>query len=245
MGALIRVMKDPKADPAKLDAAYNVMQRIQKDSAVRAFNLAMANAKGEIGPVIKNKQVDYEFSGKRTRYAYEDFAAVANTVDPAFAKFGLAYRFRVSQDAGVVRVTCIISHADGHSEENPMQSPPDTSGSKNAVQALGSVVTYLQRYALKAAIGLAATTDDDGRGGPDQPQTSGKPDKKSTIIGPDELMHLEETIEAVTTAKGVDPAVIIGEVEAWAKRPLRELTIDQYERCLVGLNKRLPKEDVQ
>ena len=32
------------------------------------------------------------------------------------------------------------------------------------VQALGSVLTYLQRYSLRAAIGLAAAVDDDGRG---------------------------------------------------------------------------------
>ena len=32
------------------------------------------------------------------------------------------------------------------------------------VQALGSALTYLQRYSLRAAIGLAAGVDDDGRG---------------------------------------------------------------------------------
>ena len=32
------------------------------------------------------------------------------------------------------------------------------------VQALGSALTYLQRYSLRAAIGLAAAVDDDGRG---------------------------------------------------------------------------------
>ena len=32
------------------------------------------------------------------------------------------------------------------------------------VQALGSALTFLQRYSLRAAIGLAAGIDDDGRG---------------------------------------------------------------------------------
>jgi hypothetical protein len=226
MDALLRVMKDPKADPAKLDAAYNVMQRIQKDGAVRAFNLAMANAKGEIGPVIKNRQVDYESGGKgRTRYAYEDFAAVANAVDPAFAKFGLAYRFRVSQDANMVKVTCIISHADGHSEENPMQSPPDTSGSKNAVQALGSVVTYLQRYSLKAALGLAATLDDDGRGGPDNTRSM----DSDPVIDAEQLAYLQELL--TTHNRTVE------KVEQWAGCKLPEMRRRKFDQIVALLTR--------
>src|SRR5207245_959863 len=39
--------------------------------------------------------------------------------------------------------------------------------SKNAVQAVGSTVSYLQRYTLLAGTGMAAADqDDDGRGGP-------------------------------------------------------------------------------
>lgn len=44
-----------------------------------------------------------------------------------------------------------------------MRASPDNSGSKNAIQAVGSTVTYLQRYTLLAATGLAAAgQDDDG-----------------------------------------------------------------------------------
>lgn len=62
-----------------------------------------------------------------------------------------------------VSVTCIISHRDGHSEENTLSASVDTSGNKNHLQAIGSAVTYLQRYSLKAALGLSVADDDDAQ----------------------------------------------------------------------------------
>mgnify|MGYP000541184124 FL=1 len=62
-------------------------------------------------------------------------------------------------------VTCILSHRDGHSEESSLSGPADASGSKNAIQAIGSTLTYLQRYTLVQALGLAAGDDDDGKAG--------------------------------------------------------------------------------
>ena len=61
-------------------------------------------------------------------------------------------------------MTCILAHKDGHSEETTLTAPPDTSGSKNAIQSTGSSVTYLKRYTLEAVTGIV-TSDDDNDGG--------------------------------------------------------------------------------
>lgn len=45
----------------------------------------------------------------------------------------------------------------------------DESGNKNSIQSIGSTVTYLQRYTLKAGLGLAAASDDDGGKADDEP----------------------------------------------------------------------------
>jgi uncharacterized protein YyaL (SSP411 family) len=58
-------------------------------------------------------------------------------------------------------VTCVL-FGHGHSEETTLSGPADASGSKNAIQAIGSTLTYLQRYSLVQALGLAAAEDDDG-----------------------------------------------------------------------------------
>jgi hypothetical protein len=89
-------------------------------------------------------------------------AAIARAVDPILSKHGLGYRFRTHTENNVISVTCIVFHADGHAEENTLSAGADTTGSKNAIQSLGSAVSYLSRYTLKAALGLAASADDDG-----------------------------------------------------------------------------------
>ena len=58
-------------------------------------------------------------------------------------------------------VTCKITHELGHSEETSLSAPADSSGSKNAIQAIGSTITYLQRYTLLALTGLATHEQDD------------------------------------------------------------------------------------
>ena len=50
-----------------------------------------------------------------------------------------------------------------------MSASPDTSGSKNAVQSIGSTVTYLQRYTLYSILGLASAEQDDDGGAAAQP----------------------------------------------------------------------------
>jgi hypothetical protein len=49
----------------------------------------------------------------------------------------------------------------GHSEETTLSAPSDTTGSKNPIQAIGSTITYLERYTLLALTGLATYDQDD------------------------------------------------------------------------------------
>lgn len=145
------------ANGAGIDVLTKLMdlqERWERNQARKAFDAAVANAKAELKPVIKTRK---GHNGK-----YEDFAAIANSVDPVLGRFGLSYRFRSAQ-AERISVTCILSHKDGHSEETTLTGPADTTGNKNAIQAIGSTLTYLQRYSLKAALGLAAAHDDDAK----------------------------------------------------------------------------------
>jgi len=85
-------------------------------------------------------------------------------VSPILAKHGLSYRYRTTSVPNEpVTVTCIVSHRDGHFEENTLCAGRDDSGNKNSIQAIGSTSTYLQRMTLKAALGLAVSNDDDGK----------------------------------------------------------------------------------
>lgn len=152
------------ADMDVLEKLMGLQERWEKNMARKAFDNAMASAKAEIPTIIKNRAVDFTSSKGRTNYRYEDLAEVAKTVTPILARYGLSYRFRTTSAVNEpVTVTCIVSHRDGHFEENTLCAGRDESGNKNSIQAVGSTLTYLQRMTLKAALGLAASNDDDGK----------------------------------------------------------------------------------
>ncbi len=142
-----------------VEKLMSLQERWETGQARKAFDKAIASAKAKITPIQRNAK---GHNDKR----YADFAAIAKVVDPILSEHGLSYRFRTAQGERI-SVTCILSHEDGHSEETTLTGPPDASGSKNAIQAIGSTLTYLQRYSLVQMLGLAAAADDDGKSGAD------------------------------------------------------------------------------
>lgn len=146
-----------------IEKLMDLQDRHQRNEAVRAFNNAMADAKRDLPLIQKNRKVDFtNKAGERTFYEYEDLAGILAVVDPILGNHGLSVRFRTKNEPNApIVVTCVISHRDGYSEENTLSGPKDDSGKKNQLQQMGSTITYLQRYSLKAALGLASARDDD------------------------------------------------------------------------------------
>jgi len=175
------------ATPEILEKLMALQERWRATQAKQGFDEAMAAAKAEIPVIFKNRTVDFTSAKGRTNYRHEDMAGIARQVDPILAKHGLSYRYRTSSVPNEpVTVTCIVSHRDGHSEENTLSAGRDDTGNKNSIQQIGSTVTYLQRYTLKAALGLSASTDDDARGATTidaTPITEAQDDEIKKLIG--------------------------------------------------------------
>jgi hypothetical protein len=152
------------ADPATLEKLLALQERWEANQGRKAFDEAMAAAKAEIPTIRKNRTVDFTSQKGRTHYKHEDLAEIAATVNPILGKYGLSYRFKTTNAPNEpITVTCVITHRMGYYEETTLSGPRDDSGNKNAIQQVGSTLTYLQRMTLKAALGLAAGEDDDGR----------------------------------------------------------------------------------
>jgi hypothetical protein len=169
-----RLARDPNVEPARIQQ-FLEMKRAEEDRhAVRAFNAAMAAAKAAFEPIVKRRVVDFENKGGgRTNYKHEDLADIEAAVKDALAEHGLSYRWRVKSTPNEpVVVTCVVTHRDGHFEETTLSAAADNTGGKNSIQAIGSTVAYLQRYTLKAGLGLAAGRDDDGNGASNQAATA-------------------------------------------------------------------------
>ncbi len=161
---MLQIAVEKGADLDQLQKLMDLQERWEKNEAKKAYDAAMNAFKADPPDISKNKHVEFG----RTIYDHATLDHVCEAINFALSKHGLSHRWAVDQgadDSGSwVKVDCIITHTLGHSETVFMKSPPDTSGSKNSIQAIASTVTYLQRYTLLAATGLAAKdSDDDGK----------------------------------------------------------------------------------
>jgi len=213
------------ADIDMIEKLMGLQERWEANQARKAFDNAMASAKAKIPVIRKNRRVGFEHkSGNdRTEYNHEDMAEIARTVDPILSEFGLSYRFRVLSDLNQpVRVTCIISHRDGHSEETTLSAGRDDSGKKNALQQIGSTITYLQRYTLKAALGLAAADDDDGKASTASEEPYMAPPGSITQDQAAQIRDLLESLNVNTRA-----------FLAWAKQKrVEDIPAEYFDSCI-------------
>lgn len=205
-----------------LEKLMSLQERWEANQARKAFDEAMASAKAEIPVIVKNRTVDFTSAKGRTHYRHEDLAEVARTVTPILAKHGLSYRFRTSSAVNEpVVVTCIVSHRDGHFEENTLTAGRDDSGNKNNIQAVGSTLTYLQRMTLKAALGLAASDDDDGAASAGSAET----------VSEEKLAQIIELAESVNADKAAFCKYM--KIPSLAALPAKD-----FDRAVAALNKK-------
>lgn len=168
-GALMQIIQraatDQTFDVAKLEKLLEVRERWEAAEARKAFVTALNAFKAAPPTVTKNKQVRFKTDRGTTEYRHATLDNVCEAIGEALSKHGLSHRWEVTQDKDVIRVACVLTHVLGHSERVSLEAMPDKSGSKNGIQAVGSTVTYLQRYTLLSVTGMATTDqDDDGRG---------------------------------------------------------------------------------
>lgn len=149
------------ADMERMQQLMGLQERWDANVARKAYVAAMAAFKAEPIKILKTKQVDIPGGAK---FAHATLADVVDGAVRAMSKHGLSHGWNVQQDGPLITVTCVVTHALGHSEKTTMAAAPDDSGKKNRIQQIASTVTYLERYTLMAACGLAAKDmDDDAR----------------------------------------------------------------------------------
>jgi hypothetical protein len=147
------------ADLEKLEKLLTLQERWEANEAKKAYHRAMAEFKANPPDIEKDKKVSFG----ATKYNHASLANVTQKINAALSTHGLSASWQVKQN-GQVSVTCKITHELGHSEETTLTAPADTSGSKNAIQSIGSTIAYLERYSILALCGLATREmDDDGK----------------------------------------------------------------------------------
>src|SRR5580765_3693101 len=115
----------------------------------KALNAALAAAQGEFEPIKKSATAN---TGAYS-YSYAPLDVIFAAVRPTLAKHGLAIVQRLEQySGGPPSIRTELRHADGGviAATFPLGDAP-----KNP-QQLGSLITYIRRYAIVAMLGIAA-----------------------------------------------------------------------------------------
>lgn len=137
----------------------------------KAFNAAMAKAQGAIEHASKTAKNDaFKREGVASKYA--DLSAVWSACREQLTSNGLAVMQFPDFDAesGCAVVNTIITHIDGFERSFYLRVPVR---SRDA-HGVGSAITYARRYALMAAVGIAAE-DDDGNAAVEAPKAAKTP----------------------------------------------------------------------
>ena len=189
LAVIERAARDPSVDIERMERLLAMQERVLARNAKAAFAGAFAQMQTEL-PVIDERGGirDKQGSVQSTYARWED---LNDAIRPVLSRYGFGLSFRTgAADDGKIVVTGILAHVEGHQEETTLALPHDSSGSKNAVQAVGSSTSYGKRYTAMALLNITSRArtdhDDDGRAG-------GTPGP----ISDDQLAELRDLIEAV------------------------------------------------
>lgn len=157
-----RAARDPNIDIDKMERLLQMQERIVARQAKTAYADALASLQPTL-PIIEERGAIKNNSGTvQSRYAlWEDIVGI---ITPLLAAHGFSLSFRTGNKDQRIQVTGVLTHRAGHSEETTIDLPADTSGNKNAVQAVASSVSYGKRYTAGALLNLrSGELDDDAQ----------------------------------------------------------------------------------
>ena len=223
---MLQIAVEQGADLDKLTKLMDLQERWEANEARKAFVVAKAAFKAEAPTITKNKHVGFKSKkdgAASTDYNHATLDNVAETLSPILSKNGLAYAWETQQsEGGLITVTCVLTHVRGHSERVSLRAGLDQSGNKNNIQAVGSTVTYLQRYTLLSITGMAtADQDNDGMGNVEFISAAQK----------DELIALMKETKADTAAF----------LKYFGVEALDSLPVTEFDRAVAALEKKRGK----
>lgn len=186
-----RAARDPAVDIDKMERLVAMQERAMARSSEQAFNDAMTAAQQEMRPVAANA------SNPQTKSKYADYNALNKTMRPIYTAHGFALSFDTEAGAPQdnIRVVCHVSNS-GHTRKYQVDMPADGKGAKGGdvmtkTHAVGSAMSYGQRYLLKMIFNIAIGDDDDGNAAGDSREK----------ITPEQLQQLVDLADDVGADK--------------------------------------------
>lgn len=147
------IAANPAMSPETIHKLLDANERWMKMSAEKSFNESMARLQPQL-PEIKK-------ASKAHNSKYAKYEHIERLVRPLYTKEGFSIRYNSELVEQGEKYTGTLMHVDGYSVTASMILPPDSSGSKNAIQAKGSTVSYARRYLLCMLLNIVTVDEDD------------------------------------------------------------------------------------
>ena len=238
-----RLALDPHADVEKLERMMTMYERLKAKEAELAYNAAKGRILKKLAgiKIVKNRSVVHDIdNGKPQRGACEAFKyAPLEEIDkhlrPLLAEENMDLSYSdESREGGDILIRGRLKHLPGgHYEDSFMPAPPDTTGGKSNVQAVGSTNSFLRRYVACNIFNIVVVgDDDDGTGGTlDEGQIETILDLlKKAKVGPKFLKYMK--------AQSVEEA---GSIEA----AVATITARDYRKAISTLEEQIGKAEAR
>jgi ERF superfamily len=171
-----RVALDPGAGVEKLERLAAMYERLKAKEAELAFNAAKGRILKKLAgiKIVKNRPVlcatenGKPPKGASEAFKYAPLEEIDKHLRPLLTEeqMDLSYSDEPSEGGGILIRGRLKHLPSGHYEDSFMPAPPDTTGGKSNVQAVGSTNSFLRRYVACNIFNIVVVGDDDnGSGG--------------------------------------------------------------------------------
>jgi hypothetical protein len=171
-----RVVLEPRVDVEKLERMIAMYERLKAKEAELAFNAAKARILKKLAgiKIVKNRPVLSEIDKRRPQkgaaeaFKYAPLEEIDKHLRPLLAEeeMDLCYSDEPWEGGGILIRGRLKHLPSGHYEDSFMPAPPDKTGGKSNVQAVGSTNSFLRRYVACNIFNIVIVgDDDDGSGG--------------------------------------------------------------------------------
>ncbi len=151
-----------------MEKLFALREKVKAAQAKEAFDSAMSKFQGEC-PVIKKKKDGGKTKSGIVAYKFAPIDYIVSQTKDLIAKNGFSYKTNSETSLEKVKVTIIVKHEFGHSEDTSVEVPLGTKTDiMSAPQVVAAALTFAKRYAFLNAFGIM-TGDED---------TDAKEDKK-------------------------------------------------------------------
>ena len=192
---------------------------MEQSESVNELATALAKAQAEIRNPGKNTKNTF------FKNEYADLTAVLGCIRPVASANGLSFIQAVEAYNGNVAVSSQISHSSGQwIKQVASVEVPKTS--KNPIQDLGSMATYLKRYQAQSMWAICADEDTDAQ------------DLGIEDISDEKVAHLDAMLDSTKSSKEAF-------LKVYGVENLKSLTDSQYEKAKKQLQQKKAKQAAQ